>query len=320
MPRRSQSAVTASPVDIAEARAYCDTLPSGVGGLSDELPARRAATEAQGAVLVIEPPEARPRLDLRELWTYRGLIYFLVWRDLKVRYAQTVLGAGWAIVQPVLTMLIFTVIFGRFAGVPSDGVPYPVFSLAALVPWTYFATSFSSATLSLTNNPAMLTKVYFPRLVLPLATVITGLMDFAIAFVVAVLVMAGYRIVPSPLAIILVPVLLLMLTIMAAGVGSGLAAMAVQYRDIKHIAPFVIQIWMYASPIVYPMSIVPEQYRWLYMLNPIVGVVEGFRAVLLRTGPVPWGAIGVGMVVSLLLLACGVRYFRHTEHVFADVA
>jgi lipopolysaccharide transport system permease protein len=320
MPPRSPSAVTASPVDVADARAHHDSLPSPAAAPAGDRRAGSGVSERQGAVLVIEPPEARPRLDLRELWTYRGLIFFLVWRDLKVRYAQTLLGAGWAIVQPVLTMLIFTVIFGRFAGVPSDGVPYAVFSLAALVPWTYFATAFSSSTLSLTNSTSMLTKVYFPRLVLPLAAVITGLVDFAIAFAVALIVMAGYRIVPSPLAIILVPVLLLMLTIVAAGVGSGLAAMAIQYRDIRHIAPFMIQIWMYASPIVYPMSIVPEKYRWLYILNPIVGVVEGFRAVLLRTGPVPWTAIGVGMVVSLLLLTWGVRYFRRAEHLFADVA
>jgi lipopolysaccharide transport system permease protein len=282
-------------------------------------PARHEDGPAE-SVLVLAPPGARPRVDIRELWAYRSLIFFMVWRDLKVRYAQTVLGAGWAIMQPLLTVVVFTVIFGKFAGVPSDGVPYAVFSLAAVVPWTYFSTSFSTATVSLVNNSVMLTKVYFPRLVLPLSAVIAGLVDFAIAFVIALIVMLAYRITPSPLALVLVPLLVLTLTVTAAGVGCWLAALAIQYRDVKHVAPFLVQIWMYASPIVYPMSIVPAKYRWLYALNPMVGIVEGFRAVLLGTSRVPWGPIGTAMLVAAVLLLSGVRYFRHAEHRFADVA
>jgi lipopolysaccharide transport system permease protein len=271
------------------------------------------------AVLVIAPPEERPPVDVRELWSYRGLIFFLVWRDLKVRYAQTVLGAAWAIVQPVLTMIIFTVIFGHFARVPSDGVPYAAFSLAAVVPWTYFATSLTTASLVLVNNRDMLTKVYFPRLALTLSAILTGLVDFAIAFVIVLIVTLSYGILPSVLSLVVIPLLVVILAVAATGMGAWLGAMAVQYRDIKHIVPFLVQIWMYASPIVYPLSIVPERYRWLYMLNPMVGVIEGFRAVLLRTTPVPWQAIGMSVIGSLVLLTIGVRYFRRAEHIFADV-
>jgi lipopolysaccharide transport system permease protein len=271
------------------------------------------------SVLVIAPPEERPPVEWRELWAYRGLIFFLVWRDLKVRYAQTVLGAAWAIVQPVLTMVIFTVIFGHFARVPSDGVPYAAFSLAGVVPWTYFATSLTTASLVLVNNRDMLTKVYFPRLALTLSAIITGLVDFAIAFAIVLIVTLGYGIVPSALSLVVIPLLVAILAIASTGMGAWLGAMAVQYRDIKHIVPFLVQIWMYASPIVYPLSIVPQRYRLLYMLNPMVGVIEGFRAVLLRTNPVPWPAIGMSVVGSLVLLAIGVHYFRRAEHIFADV-
>ena len=270
--------------------------------------------------LVIEPPSSWPRLNAGEIWAYRGLLFFLVWRDLKVRYAQTVMGAAWAIIQPLLTMAVFTVIFGNFAKVPSDGVPYPVFSLAALVPWTYFSVAFSTSSASLVANTNLITKIYFPRLVIPLSPVAGGLVDFAIAFVILAGAMVLYGIAPSPLALVVVPLLVAIMAVAAAGVGCLLAALNIQYRDVKYITPFLIQIWMYASPIVYPMSLVPDRVRPFYMLNPMAGVIEGFRAVLLRTGPVPWTAIAIAAAVSAAVFLAGVYYFRRTERLFADVA
>lgn len=271
-------------------------------------------------VLRIEPAGRWPKIDFRELWAYRGLFFFLVWRDVKVRYAQTVLGAGWAVLQPVLTMLVFTVIFGRFASIPSDGVPYSVFSLAALVPWTYFSTALTGASSSLVSSTNLITKVYFPRLVIPFAPVLAALVDFVIALAMLAVMMAFYRIAPSALAFGVLPVLVLGMILTSAGVGCWLAALNIQYRDIKHVTPFLVQVWMYASPIVYPMSIVPERYRGLYALNPMAGVIEGFRSVLLGTGAVAWSMIGVSLVTSVLLFVSGAVYFRRTERLFADVA
>jgi lipopolysaccharide transport system permease protein len=298
----------------AEASKPHSTTAVGSSGLLE------STVVADVPVLIIEPASRLPTLGLRELWNYRGLLSFLVWRDLKVRYAQTVLGAGWAIVQPVLTTVIFTVVFGQFARVPSDGVPYPVFSLAALVPWTYFATAFAGASNSLVTSTNLITKIYFPRLVIPLAPVVGGLVDFAIAFVILLGTMAWYRIMPSTIALVLLPVLVLAMMATGAGVGCWLAALNIKYRDIKYIVPFLVQVWMYASPVAYPMSLVPQKFRWLYALNPMTGVIEGFRAVLLRTSEVQWGPIVFSLVVGVLLLITGALYFRATERVFADVA
>ena len=270
--------------------------------------------------LVIQPPPRWPRLNAGEIWNYRSLLVFLVWRDLKVRYAQTIMGAAWAIIQPLLTMVVFTIIFGNFAKVPSDGVPYPVFSLAALVPWTYFSVAFSMSGGSLVTNTNLITKIYFPRLVIPLAPVVGGLVDFAIAFVILAGAMLVYGIAPSPLALLVIPLLVVVMAVTAAGVGCLLAALNIQYRDVKYITPFLIQIWMYGSPIVYPMSLVPESVRPWYMLNPMAGVIEGFRAVLLGTGPVPWTAIGIASGMAVFIFVVGVYYFRQTERLFADVA
>ena len=282
-------------------------------------PHGRGATRPLPTV-VIEPAGRWPRLDIEELWAYRGLLGFLVWRDLKVRYAQTVLGAAWAVLQPVLAMVVFSVIFGAFAKVPSDGVPYPVFSLAALVPWTYFSTALTGASSSLVGTTNLITKVYFPRLVIPLTPVVAGLVDFAIAMVILLGMMLAYGIVPSVGALALVPMLVVMMAVTAAGVGCILAALHIKYRDVKYVAPFLVQVWMYASPIVYPMSIVPERWRPLYALNPMAGVIEAFRAVLLGTAGVAWSAIAVSFATSLVLLVVGLFYFRRTERVFADVA
>ena len=294
-------------------------VESTIAPVSGLVPPRQAE-RASAPTLVIEPAGRWPRIDLRELWAYRGLFFFLVWRDVKVRYAQTVLGAGWAILQPVLTMLVFTVIFGRFANIPSDGVPYAVFSLAALVPWTYFSTALSGASNSLVSSTNLITKVYFPRLVIPFAPVLAGLVDFAVALAVLGAVMLFYGIVPGPLALVVVPLLLLGMMLTSAGVGCWLAALNIQYRDVKHVTPFLVQVWMYASPIVYPMSLVPEKYRGYYALNPMAGIVEGFRAVLLGTGAVAWPTIGLSLAVGAVLFLTGALYFRRTERVFADVA
>jgi lipopolysaccharide transport system permease protein len=278
-----------------------------------------SAPDEDVPVLVIEP-RSRWGVDLRELWAYRGLFGFLVWRDIKVRYAQTVLGAGWAILQPVLTMLVFTVIFGSFANIPSDGVPYPVFSLAALVPWTYFSTALANSSNSLVASTNLITKVYFPRLVIPLTPVLAGLVDFAIGFAMLLLVMLGFGIVPMGASLLVLPVLLLAMVLTAAGVGCWTAALNIQYRDVKYVVPFLVQVWMYLSPIVYPMSLVPERYRALYALNPMAGVIEGFRSTLLGTQAVAWSTIAISLVASVVLFLSGALYFRRMERVFADVA
>ncbi|HEX8692064.1 MAG TPA: ABC transporter permease [Longimicrobium sp.] len=282
--------------------------------------APRPARKAGAPTLVIEPSGRFPRIGVRELWAYRGLLFFLVWRDIKVRYAQTVLGAGWAVLQPVLTALVFTAVFGLLARIPSEGVPYPVFALAALVPWTYFSTALAGSSNSLVANTNLITKVYFPRLVIPLAPVLAGLVDFAVALVVLLAVMLGYGMVPSPASLVVVPLLVLVMVLTAAGIGCWLSALHIQYRDVRHVVPFLVQVWMYASPIVYPASLVPGRYRALYALNPMVGVIEGFRGVLLGTPGPSWGALALSLAVGLALLASGALYFRKTERVFADVA
>ncbi len=273
-----------------------------------------------GVNLVIEPSGRWPRVDIRELWDYRGLFWFLVWRDIKVRYAQTVLGAAWAVLQPVMMMVVFSVIFGNFAKIPSDGVPYPVFSLAALVPWTYFSTALSGSSSSLVSSRNLITKVYFPRLVIPFAPVLAGLLDFAIAFVILLAVMLFFGILPTVSGLMLLPFLMLAMILTVAGVGCWLSALNIQYRDVKYIVPFGIQVWMYASPIVYPMSLVPERWRALYALNPMAGVIEGFRVALLGTGAVELSTIAISLATGVVLFVTGMLYFRRTERVFADVA
>lgn len=291
------------------------TLPPDIGADVGEQRSR----EREEPTVIIEPSGPWPRIDLRELWAYRNLFLFLVWRDIKVRYAQTVLGAGWAILQPVLAMVVFTLIFGNFAKIPSDGVPYPVFSLAALVPWIYFSTALTTASNSLIANPNLITKVYLPRLVIPLAPVLAGLVDFAIALVILFAMMLAFGIVPSS-GVAVLPILVLIMMMAAAGIGCLLAALNVQYRDVKHIVPFLVQVLMFASPIVYPMSLVPEAYRVAYALNPMAGVIEGFRSVLLGTNSISWSLLSVSAVSSVVFLTIGALYFRRMERVFADVA
>jgi lipopolysaccharide transport system permease protein len=270
--------------------------------------------------IVIEPAARWPSINVGEMWANRELLLFLVWRDIKVQYAQTALGAGWAVLQPLLTMLIFTVIFGRLAKIPSDGVPYSVFTLAALIPWMYFSNAFSAASSSLVSSSNLITKVYFPRLIIPVVAVLSGLVNFAVSCVVLAIMMAWYHVTPSVLAIPMIPALLLLTILTATGVGCWLAAIYIQYRDVRHIVPFIVQIWMYISPVVYPLSLVPERYRTLYALNPMAGIIQTFRVVLLRTGEIPWGTLGISTIVGVSLFLSGTLYYRRTEHLFADVA
>jgi lipopolysaccharide transport system permease protein len=280
------------------------------------------AVEQMGAatpVLRIEPSSGWVSLRLGELWEYRELLYFLVWRDIKVRYKQTALGAAWAILQPVLTMVVFSVFFGRLAKVPSDGIPYPVFALAALVPWQLFAYAVSESTNSLVISQNLIKKVYFPRLVVPIASVLAGLVDFAISFVVLLGLMAFYGIRPTS-AVAVLPVFILFAVASALAVGLWLSALNVQFRDVRYTIPFLTQFWMFATPVAYPSSLVPEKWRALFGLNPMAGVVEGFRWALLGKSTSPGPLLWVSIVAVVGLLIGGLMYFRRMESTFADVA
>jgi lipopolysaccharide transport system permease protein len=284
------------------------------------IPAADAPASAPAKpVTVIEARRGWQLVDWRELLAHRDLFLFLTWRSVKVRYAQSIIGIGWAVVQPAVSMIVFSIVFGKLAKVSSDGVPYAVFSYAALVPWTYFAEALSEATNSLVTNANVISKVYFPRLVLPLAAVLSRLVDFAIAMVLLAILMAWFGLVPNR-GLLLAPFLVALMLLTAAGLGAWLTALAIQYRDVKHAVPFVVQLLMYAAPVVYPASLIPERFQLLYALNPMVGVIEGFRSALLGTRPMPFAMLGIGTVVALLVAASGAMYFRRAERVFADVA
>jgi lipopolysaccharide transport system permease protein len=269
--------------------------------------------------IIIEPKSGWQLIDWRELREYRDLFYFLVWRDIKVQYKQTILGFSWAIVRPVASMVIFTIVFGRLAKVPSDGVPYSIFSYAALLPWTYFSTSMTASAQSLITNANVLAKIYFPRLIIPMAPVLSRLVDFAIAFLILGILMVWYQIVPT-MTVLFLPLLILLMIVTASGIGMWLAALAVQYRDVKHALQFMVQMLMYAAPVVWPASLIPQKYRLLYGLYPMVGVIEGFRSALLGTNPMPWDLILVGTFSAVVIGCSGAFYFRRMESVFADVA
>lgn len=272
---------------------------------------------------VIEPVSGWQLINWRELRDYRDLFRFLVDRDIKVLYKQTVLGFGWAILRPLLSMVIFTVIFGNLARVDSDGVPYAIFSYVALVPWLYFSTALTASALSLVSNTDMLTKIYFPRLVFPMTPVVSKLVDFVISFAIVFLLMAFFRIAPTA-RIVYVPLLVALMMLTAAGMGLWLAAMSVQYRDVKHAMPFLTQLLMYAAPVVWSAALIEERFgptgRLLFGLYPMVGVIEGFRSALLNTGPMPWDMITVGTASALIIFISGLFYFRRMEAFFADVA
>jgi len=269
-------------------------------------------------VTIICPSRGWISLNLRELWKYRELLYFLTWRDIKVRYKQTVLGAAWAIIQPFFTMVVFSLFFGKLAKVPSDDIPYPIFSYAALVPWTFFANGLSQSSTSLVASANLIQKVYFPRLVVPISAVISGGVDFVLAFVVLLGMMFFYGVVPT-WNVVWLPLLLLLALVTSLGVGLWLTAMNVQFRDVRYAVPFLVQAWMFATPIAYPSSLLDEPWRTLYGINPMAGVVEGFRWALLGTETAPGPIIIVSTLVAVGLLISGAYYFRRMEKTFADV-
>ena len=268
--------------------------------------------------LRIRPEKGMQFVDFRELKQYKDLFYFFVVRDIKVKYKQTVLGGLWAIIQPLCTMVVFTLFFGNLAKMPSDGIPYPIFSFSALVAWTYFANAINAAGNSLVGNAGLISKIYFPRLIIPLTPVLAGLLDFAIALVFLIGMMIYYNIYPTAM-IFALPLLILLMMLTATGFGALLAALNAKYRDVRYAIPFLIQLWMFASPIVYPASLVPEKYRILYALNPMTGVIEGFRSALLGNTRFPTDMVLIAAGISIFIFILGIAYFRQTESDFADI-
>jgi lipopolysaccharide transport system permease protein len=266
----------------------------------------------------IEPSRGWFSLNLRELWTYRELLYFLVWRDVKVRYKQTAIGAAWAVLQPFLTMVIFGMVFKKFANVPSDGLPYSIFAYTALLPWSLFAGAVNRSSLSIVGQANVISKVYFPRLIVPLSATLAGLVDFAVAFILLIGMMIWYGIVPN-WGILALPLFLLFAVTTALAIGLWLSALNVKYRDVTHAIPFVIQIWLFASPIAYPVILVPEKWRLLYSLNPLVGVIEGFRWALLGKQSPDFGVMAISALAVITLLFTGLIYFKRMERTFADI-
>jgi lipopolysaccharide transport system permease protein len=275
--------------------------------------------ETVAPLTIIEPKKGWVPIDFKEIWNYRELLYFLTKRDIKVRYKQTVLGGLWAIIQPAFTMIVFTLFFGRLAKVPSEGMPYPIFVYAGLLPWTYFANAVSGSGNSLVGSANLITKIYFPRLIVPASASLAGLLDFFIAMFVLGVLMIHYHFVPSILGIFLFPFLVGLTFLCALGVGLWLSAMNVQYRDIRYVIPFLVQIWMFVSPVIYPVSIVNEKYQWLLALNPMAGLIKAYRASILGHQPIDWVLLGISAFIILLLLMSGLFYFRRMEKVFADV-
>lgn len=269
-------------------------------------------------LIVVEPTRAWVKLGLRDVWRYRELLYFLTWRDVKVRYKQTALGAAWAILQPLLSMLIFTLFFGRLAGISSEGLPYPLFAYAGLLLWTFFANAVSNSGNSLVGSANLITKIYFPRMIIPGAAVGAGLVDFAIAFLVLIGLMIYYGIGFS-WAILMMPVVLGLATLLALGLGMWLSALNVKYRDIRYAIPFMIQLWMFVSAVFYPLGIVPERWRWVLLMNPLTGIVENFRISLFAHKSFDWTALGVSAAVTLFVLVYSLYAFRRMERTFADI-
>lgn len=268
-------------------------------------------------VTVIEPPAGWRSVDWRELWEYRELLWVMTTRDIRIRYKQTVLGAGWAVIRPLLTMLMFTVIFGKFAKMPSDGFPYPIFVYSALLPWTFFSTAVSTGAHSLVGSAPLLSKVYFPRLIIPLSSIGGALVDLLVSTALLLVMMVWYGVGWTPQLVLSLP-LLVLLVLVALGIGTLLSAVTVTYRDFTHITPFLVQIWMYVTPVVFPLSVVPERWRWLLYLNPVTGIVEGFRSAFLGR-PLDLVALASSFAWAVVLLTAAVAYFERVERRFADV-
>ena len=288
-----------------------------MASLSASSPASLPLPSGASSTIRIEPPRGLFELRLREVWAYRELLYFFVWRDVKIRYKQTAIGVLWVILQPVLTMLVFTLFFGRLAKLPSDGLPYPVFYFAALVPWTYFAYSLQLTTNVVVDNQRLITKVYFPRLILPISTALSGLVDFAIGFAVLSIFCLAYGLLPT-LAALWLPVLLILALFTALGVGLWLSALNALYRDVRYVIPFVIQFWMFASPVAYPSTLVPARWRWLYGLNPMAGVIDGFRWAITGRGQAPGLLLLASAAAVAVVLLGGLFFFNRMEGAVAD--
>lgn len=281
------------------------------------LESTRLETPAQPH-LVIVPDSPLLQLNLREVWDYRELLMFLTWRDIKVRYRQTLLGAAWAIVQPLTAMVIFSIVFGQLAKLPSDGIPYPIFTFTALLPWNFFSGALTRATTSLVSSSNLLSKVYFPRVIIPLSATLGALVDFAFAFLILLGMMLFYGIGLTPRVLIL-PFLLLLALLAAFAMGLWLSALNVRYRDVNYVIPFLVQVWLYASPVAYSSTLIPAQWQWLYGLNPLVGVIEGFRWALLGTSWEPGGLILISIVIVSAVLVSGLVYFQRMQDTFADI-
>lgn len=276
-------------------------------------------TKHEPTTIYIKPSKGLAALNLRDMWIYRELIYFMIWREIKVRYKQTMLGAAWAIIQPVLTMIVFTFLFGRIAKLPTDGnIPYPIFSYTALLPWGLFVAALNQASRSLTSNQNMVSKIYFPRLVLPLASVLSGLIDFVIAFVILIGLMIYYHIAPSINVLWALPLFLVLTIITALGVALWLSAINVQYRDVNYALPFMTQFWLFATPVAYSSNLISEKWRLVYSLNPMAGVVNGFRWALLGVGNGPDTGLWISLGIALVIMISGLFYFRNMEKTFAD--
>lgn len=267
----------------------------------------------------IKPPKGLVNLNLPEIWRFRELLFIFSWRDIKVRYKQTILGIAWAIFQPLATMAIFTIVFGRLAKIPSDGVPYPIFVYSGLLFWNYFSVALTNSSNCLVESEGLIKKVYFPRLILPISTTVTPLIDFFFAFLVLLVLMIYYHFIPSFLGIIMTPILLLICLLSASGLGLFLASINVKFRDVRYILPFFIQILMYITPIIYPVSIIPQKYQWISSLNPISGVINFARSIFLNSGSQNWMILGISAVVSFIILILGMIYFKKTERFFADI-
>ena len=271
----------------------------------------------ENPVVIIEPSKSWVALNLRDLWQYRDLLYILTMRDIKVRYKQTLLGAAWAIIQPLFTMLIFTLFFGKLAGMPSDGIPYPIFAYAGLLPWTFFSNAVTNSGNSLVGNSNLITKIYFPRMIIPMASVASGLLDFVIAFGLLVVLMFYYGVGLS-INLLMLPVLLVLTSLLAIGVGMWMSALNVKYRDVRYALPFLVQLGMFASPIIYPLSLVPEKWRWLMALNPLAGQIEAYRSAFFGK-PFDWLSLGVSAVLTFAVLVYSAYNFRRMEKSFADI-
>jgi len=273
----------------------------------------------QNLEIIIKPRKGLIPVNFKELWVFRELLFFLSWRDIKVKYKQTALGAAWAILQPFLTMIIFSILFGKLAKVPSDGIPYPIFVYTGLLPWNYFSSALSNSGNSLVASSNLITKVYFPRLIIPASASLSSLLDFFIASIILIGMMFFYHFTPNTLGMVMIPVLVFMTFIVAVGCGLWLSALNVEYRDFQYVIPFLVQIWMFVTPVIYPVTLFPEEYRWILSLNPMGGIIEAFRASTLGHQPINWNLLAISSAVAALVFITGLLYFRKVERSFADV-